>query len=58
MAEGWSWDPTRPLGDRDSNAFWPSLMPAHQIANGSKPTVVRSVSPPSANLTTTHARAR
>ncbi|KAK8069949.1 hypothetical protein PG994_006565 [Apiospora phragmitis] len=34
-SSGWSWDPARPLGDRDVNVLWPSLMPtAQNSANG------------------------
>ncbi|KAK6845989.1 hypothetical protein PG987_001177 [Apiospora arundinis] len=34
-SSGWSWDPARPLGDRDANLLWPSLMPtAQNSANG------------------------
>ncbi|KAK8098167.1 uncharacterized protein PG998_013653 [Apiospora kogelbergensis] len=38
-SSGWSWDPARPLGDRDMNILWPSLMPAAQnSADGSDAT--------------------
>ncbi|KAK8085690.1 hypothetical protein PG997_006961 [Apiospora hydei] len=37
-SSGWSWDPARPLGDRDVNVLWPSLMPeAQNSANGNAP---------------------